>query len=89
MKLIHCPHCHDLVKLWIGEDRTCICGRSGGHYQRDGWHVQVNEAPLVIGIATASLVHAIRQHRLNQIIPHDFRSFVIEDPCPTVERVAR
>lgn len=88
MKLIHCPHCLDLVKLQY-EERTCACGRSGGHYLKDWWHARVNEAPLVIGIANPSLVHAILSHRKDPSVPHDIRAFVIEDPCPRVERVAR
>lgn len=35
MKLVYCPECQDLVRLFR-EDRRCKCGRSGGHYEANG-----------------------------------------------------
>src|SRR3990167_7899959 len=32
MKLIHCSHCGDVVRLLVGEVRRCKCGSSGGLY---------------------------------------------------------
>ena len=35
MKLVYCPECQDLVRLFR-EDRRCKCGQSGGHYEPNG-----------------------------------------------------
>ncbi len=35
MKLIYCPGCNDLFRLYR-EDRKCKCGLSGGHYEANG-----------------------------------------------------
>ena len=35
MKLVYCPDCQDLVRLFR-EDRRCKCGQSGGHYEPNG-----------------------------------------------------
>jgi len=34
MKLLYCPHCGDVVRLFP-ERRTCKCGKSWGHYLDD------------------------------------------------------
>ena len=34
MKLLYCPHCGDVVRLYP-EKRFCKCGKSWGHYLED------------------------------------------------------
>jgi hypothetical protein len=35
MKLLFCPNCHDVLGLLGKEWRRCICGASGGQYNKD------------------------------------------------------
>lgn len=84
MKLILCPHCHDIVKLHQ-EVTTCKCGQSQGAYL-DELHVVYSGDAIPLGIANSSLGEAVR----NQPVSGNgtvFEAFVIPTQCQTFKRV--
>ncbi|MEM9809391.1 MAG: hypothetical protein AAF959_29430 [Cyanobacteria bacterium P01_D01_bin.56] len=84
MKLIFCPHCHDIRKL--GYDcRYCSCGESWGYYQNDGINAVVGGKAIPLGIENSSLKRAI-QGRPDQGIGSRIEAFVIPVECPTVRQ---
>lgn len=86
MKLLYCPECSDIVLL-RNQMRSCECGRARGRYLEDGWHAVVSDSAIMLGIANRSLIEAIVAHKKDASKPLDFRAFIIEDPCPRVERM--
>ena len=50
MKLLYCPHCADIVRLFP-ERRTCKCGKSWGHYLDDNSTTVQTWPSLSLGIA--------------------------------------
>jgi hypothetical protein len=54
MKLLFCPNCGDIVKLH-GENTVCECGRSWGHYLKDGLHATYGGEAIILGIGNKSL----------------------------------
>lgn len=64
MKLILCPHCYDIVKLY-SEARTCLCGKSSGWYDDDGVTAVIDGSAIPIGISNTSLERAVRLRPAN------------------------
>jgi hypothetical protein len=50
VKLLYCPHCTDIVRLFP-ERRECKCGKSWGHYLPDGSTTVQTWPSLSIGMA--------------------------------------
>lgn len=50
MKLLYCVHCQDIVRLF-SEKRSCMCGKSWGHYLEDNSTTVQTFPSLSIGIA--------------------------------------
>lgn len=50
MKLLFCPDCHDVHGLVMQEWRMCLCGASGGQYNRDGMTATVGGKARVFGV---------------------------------------
>jgi len=50
MKLLFCPICHDALGLLGQEWRKCICGASGGQYNRDQMTATVGGLARVFGV---------------------------------------
>lgn len=50
MKLIHCKHCHDVVRLIHTKWRMCECKKSGGQYNDDLMSATIGGGCDVIGI---------------------------------------
>lgn len=50
MKLLYCPSCHDVQGLIMPEWRTCLCGLSGGQYNKDGMTATIGGMGKVFGI---------------------------------------
>jgi hypothetical protein len=50
VKLLYCPHCGDIVRLFP-EKRTCRCGKSWGHYLEDGATTVQTWPSLSLGLA--------------------------------------
>lgn len=82
MKLFFCPACEDVQKLWVGADRTCACGASGGRYL-DGVAAEVWGQAIPLGFANATLAAALRL-RPDEGMGSRFVAFVIPRVCPTV-----
>jgi hypothetical protein len=57
VKLLYCPHCGDIVRLFP-EKRFCLCGKSWGHYLDDGATTVQTWPGLSIGIANPDFVEA-------------------------------
>ena len=68
MKLMYCVHCGDMVKLFP-EERTCLCGKSSGHYLPDNSTTVQTWPSLSVGIANPDFADAERQFRED---PHTF-----------------
>lgn len=85
MKLIFCPHCHDIKKLHVGTVTSCFCGKSSGKYLPDGVRVVLRGAAIPIGILNSSFVKAIKG-RPETGLGSRFEAFVIPMECPTVGR---
>lgn len=85
MKLIFCPHCHDIVKLIFNCQRDCKCERSGGWYVDDLNAVYVGDA-IPLGFNNQTLVSAIR-NQPESGMGKGFRAFVIPKKCDTFKRL--
>ena len=71
MKLLNCIACQDIVLLHTGKDRTCLCGKSKGHY-KDGGVLAVYSGPARI-IGLRSLDYHSAEHG------KDYKWWVIKD----------
>jgi hypothetical protein len=59
MKLLFCPHCKDVFRLYISEvPRRCLCGRTCGRYV-DTWLAQHNGFGVPLILASPDLRAAI------------------------------
>jgi hypothetical protein len=83
VKLIFCTECGDVVAL-RSEDRTCLCGRSGGVYGPDRLHATIRGAAIPLGFVNASFKAALR-NRPETGIGAEFTAFVIQRVCDTIE----
>jgi hypothetical protein len=59
MKLILCPHCHDVRRLHLSRRTYCQCRKSWGYYKKDGRYAVVNEKAIPIGLNNYGLEDAI------------------------------
>lgn len=59
MKLILCPHCGDIVKLYR-EARSCLCGKSSGWYSDDEVTAIIDGDAIPLGVGNWSLERAVR-----------------------------
>lgn len=82
MKLLHCNDCSDVFSLRY-EKRTCICGKSGGHYLEDGLHAVIWGECIALGFANDSFVTAIKDRPMSGR-GKEFTAFVIPKYCDTV-----
>lgn len=89
MKLIYCPHCHDVRKLATDPypPTFCACSKSYGTYATDGLHAVIGGAAVALGFSNKSLVQALNYHDAEPKISHTFEAFVIPSPCKTVKRM--
>ena len=83
MKLIFCPHCHDVRRLFPGSITTCRCGKSSGRYLADGLHAEIAGDAIPLGILNGSFAAAVRA-RPEEGRAERFEAFVIPRDCPTV-----
>jgi hypothetical protein len=59
MKLIFCPNCEDVVRLFIStKPRKCKCKKSWGHYT-DSINAVIGGIAIPMGFANSSLVEAL------------------------------
>lgn len=80
MKLLFCPECTDIVRLF-SEPRTCRCGKSSGRYVDDNEAVMTHGIP--IGIGNDTFTSAIR-HRQDSGNGTMFGAFVFPVHHPSV-----
>lgn len=95
MKLLYCPHCHDVRSLRtvaqienFHTDTKCRCGKSWGHYEDDLRAVYGGSA-VMLGFANSSLIHAIHVEKTYRGRPDkgtEFTAFIIPESAPTVRR---
>jgi hypothetical protein len=84
MKLIYCPECHDLVRLFF-EHRTCKCGESGGMYKENGLNAILDGKAIPIGFDNFSFVDVLEFRPKSGDRGKAFAAFVIPEKCKTVE----
>ena len=82
MKLIYCPECGDVRKLFR-EGTVCRCGHSWGEYL-DPVNARIGGKAIPLGIGNSSLETAIK-HRPLKGQGHEFLAFVIPEECAAVE----
>lgn len=87
MKLIYCPHCHDVRKLGYTLT-TCECGRSFGKYDKDGLNAMYSGEAVPIGFANQSFIGAFLDQPESGQGRH-FEAFVIPKECPTFTQVKK
>jgi len=83
MKLILCAECQDVIKLLVGKQRFCDCGKSYGEYMDDGLNAKIGGRAIPIGFANNSLLGAIRC-RPESGQGSKFEAFVIPEKCQTI-----
>ena len=81
MKLIFCEECHDVVSIFQGEERKCLCGKSSGIYL-DPVNATYSGSAIPMGFANKSLMAALLNQPQNGL-GHTFTAFVIPKDCPT------
>ena len=59
MKLIFCPSCSDLFRLF-SEPRSCRCGKSWGRYT-DDVYAEIGGEAVAVGVANDDFVRAYRR----------------------------
>jgi len=82
MKLVLCPHCHDVFKL-AKNVRFCACKKSGGQYKEDGLNA-VYWGGIPLGFANSTLVDAV-ENQPEEGAGREFVAFVIPKKCPTMK----
>ena len=82
MKLIHCPHCYDLVALHR-EKRFCECRKCWGYYVNTV-DAEISKDAIPIGIANSSMIRAI-DNRPDSGWGETFEAFVIPRECASIK----
>ena len=85
MKLIYCPECEDIVRLWPEGTQECLCGESNGCYV-DEINAVVGGRAIPIGIDNHSFAQALAD-RPKDGAGRRFEAFVIPEQCDTVKEV--
>jgi hypothetical protein len=85
MKLIYCPHCHDVRKL-ARLLTTCQCGRSWGQYLEDDLHAVYGGVAVPLGFTNPSFVDALK-NQPEEGLGERFEAFVIPKKCPTLRKI--
>lgn len=83
MKLLWCPSCHDVLRLYPGPWRRCQCGRSAGRYDAAGIEGSYSGEAVPLGIVNDSFAAAIR-NRPDSGRGERFTAFVIPREAPRV-----
>ena len=74
VKLLYCPQCGDVV-LMRPEHRTCICGKSGGHYREDGNTVEQTTGTVSIALHNHDMRDAFAAFRGDPSVWHPLMVF--------------
>lgn len=84
MKLVFCPECRDVFRLWMGEVRHCHCGASWGRYLDDDLTGKIGGRAIPLCIPNDELDAAIAR-RPESGDGRAFAAFVIPRRCDTVK----
>lgn len=76
MKLIFCPKCYDVVRLY-DRRRYCKCRASWGHYKDDGLHAVINDVAVPLGFDNRSFAEGIINRPTGKAPSRIFKAFVI------------
>jgi hypothetical protein len=85
MKLLYCTECGDVVGLRPDMERVCACGASRGRYYEDRLHAWISGPAVPIGFANHSFEDALQNRPPPGQRGREFKAFVIERECRTVE----
>lgn len=86
MKLIYCPHCHDIVRLRDRERRWCECSKSWGQYT-DDVQATIGGQAIPLGLDNRSFLYALKEREGAGLRAYmAFDAFLIKEPCETVDR---
>lgn len=85
MKLIFCPRCEDIVRLYSRTTRKCQCGTSGGRYAADGLNATYWGNAIPLGILNDNFRRAL-ERQPEAGLGERFEAFVIPKECPTMKR---
>ncbi len=86
MKLLFCPHCHDMRKL-MAESTFCKCRKSSGYYKEDGLHAVYRGAAIPVGVSNMSFVGALSKDKRGKRpdgLGHRFVAFILPKSTSTV-----
>ncbi len=61
MKLIYCPECNDVKRVWQLRVRYCACGKSWGYYLDDDLTAEMGGCAVPLAIANDELREASAQ----------------------------
>lgn len=86
MKLLLCPRCQDIKKLW-NFIQECKCGKSWGRY-RNGIDAIYGGDAILLGFDNDSLVKAVKLHLRNKG-NHTFKAFTIPENAKTITRISK
>lgn len=102
MKLLFCPHCHDVRKLHSRDHdlleastTRCKCGKSWGYYMADELNAVYGGDAVMLGINNHSLAHAIVKNKAQSgvrdevggpVWGHNVTAFIIPESAPSVRR---
>ena len=75
MKLLYCPNCKDIVRLYYKQPRSCKCVACLGNYT-GSTNVEIIGPSIILGIDDCSFDHALTQSEERQFV-----TFVISDSC--------
>ncbi len=85
IKLIYCPKCHDVVRLFF-EVRTCKCGSCSGRYLEDGLKAEISKDAVPLGFDNYSFMGAICNRRdIDFGSGERFKAFIIPRICGSIE----
>lgn len=83
MKLIFCPDCRDIVKLYVSEEaRKCKCGQSWGRYKGRNKAIIGGKA-IPLGIGNESFREALN-NRPPLGLGYRFTAFVMPWICDSI-----
>ena len=85
MKLIYCPECGDIRRLGHVIVK-CMCGKSSGHYEKDGIHAVIYGEAIPIGFDNISFIMAksMLYSEFGGVTSIPFDAFFIEKDCKTI-----
>ncbi len=79
MKLLYCPACHDVRRLWT--DKTvCRCGRCWGRYKADGLQATYGGLAIPLGIDNGSFSWALYRAQPPELQEEEDRVTLVPNP---------